>query len=181
MDERSGVGYDIYAQRVNSSGAAQWTADGVVLCDAVFDQTYPVVVSDGAGGAIAAWTDGRDDDTGVETQVYAQRVYADGQTPTSIGDAPSAAFTVLPVRPNPFAATTDLEFRLDELSDVAVDVYDVAGRRVRSMVLPAVDAGWGRVSFDGRDDTGRSLPSGVYFCRVTASGVTQTQKMVLLR
>ncbi len=181
MDERNGTDYDVYAQRVNSSGAAQWTPDGVVMCDAVIDQTYPAAVSDGAGGAIAAWTDTRDDVTGVETQVYAQRVYADGQTPTDVADAPSAAFTVLPARPNPFAATTDLEFRVKGPSDVSIEVYDVAGRRVRSVTLPDVPAGWRRFAFDGRTDSGRALPSGVYFCRVTVSGTTQIQKMVLLR
>jgi predicted lipoprotein with Yx(FWY)xxD motif len=66
--------YDIYAQRVNASGAAQWTADGVALCTATGDQRFPQIISDGAGGAIVTWWDHRSSDW----DVYAQRVSASG-------------------------------------------------------------------------------------------------------
>jgi hypothetical protein len=72
-DARSG-NYDIYAQRVNASGIAQWTANGVSLCAASGDQTDPRIISDGAGGAIATWCDNRT----AETDIYAQRVNASG-------------------------------------------------------------------------------------------------------
>ena len=55
-DSRSG-NYDIYAQRVNASGAVQWAANGVALCTATGDQYSPRIVSDGAGGAIVTWED----------------------------------------------------------------------------------------------------------------------------
>ncbi|HEY5132694.1 MAG TPA: FlgD immunoglobulin-like domain containing protein, partial [Candidatus Krumholzibacteriaceae bacterium] len=81
-DGRSGNS-DIYAQRVNASGAVQWTVDGVGLCTATGDQELPAIVSDGAGGAIVAWTDGRSEDP-VSYDIYAQRVNASGsvQWPT---------------------------------------------------------------------------------------------------
>jgi hypothetical protein len=50
-DNRGGD-LDIYAQRLNSAGTPQWTADGVALCAATGDQRYPTIASDGAGGAI---------------------------------------------------------------------------------------------------------------------------------
>ncbi len=65
---------DIYAQRVNASGAVQWTANGVAICTATGDQTYPIIVSDGSGGAIIAWQDHR----GSNMDIYAQRVSATG-------------------------------------------------------------------------------------------------------
>jgi len=58
-DSRSG-NFDIYAQKISGVGAVQWTADGVALCTAAGHQYYPVMVSDGAGGAIVAWYDYRD-------------------------------------------------------------------------------------------------------------------------
>ncbi len=64
---------EIYAQRVNASGAVQWTADGVVLCAATGDQEHPAIASDGAGGAIVTWDDGRGN-----RNIYAQRVNASG-------------------------------------------------------------------------------------------------------
>ncbi|MDO9391673.1 MAG: T9SS type A sorting domain-containing protein [bacterium] len=72
-DNRSGT-YDIYAQRVNAAGAAQWTADGVAICTATGTQQYPTIVSAGAGGAIITWHDGRSG----TNDIYAQRINALG-------------------------------------------------------------------------------------------------------
>jgi hypothetical protein len=56
MDNRSGVN-NIYAQRVNSQGTAQWAANGVAAMPSPASQLYPSLVADGAGGAIIAWQD----------------------------------------------------------------------------------------------------------------------------
>src|SRR5262249_51869912 len=74
-DQRNGTGWHIYAQRLDVSGAPQWSPDGVVLCDAGMSETYPVIVSDGVGGAIVAWYDAR---ASSSDDVYAQRVNAAG-------------------------------------------------------------------------------------------------------
>jgi len=73
FDKRSGTN-DIYAQRVSSTGVAQWTANGVALCTAASYQEYPVIASDGAGGAVVAWYDYRSG----HNRVYAQKVDASG-------------------------------------------------------------------------------------------------------
>ena len=73
-DYRSGVPH-IYAQRVNAAGVPQWTADGVPLCTAPIGQTSPMIISDGAGGAIVTWVDSRG---GTTTDIYAQRVSPTG-------------------------------------------------------------------------------------------------------
>jgi hypothetical protein len=73
QDYRSGL--DIYAQRVNAAGNVQWTTDGVALCTAPGEQESPGITSDGAGGAIITWYDGRD---GHDWNIYAQRVGASG-------------------------------------------------------------------------------------------------------
>ncbi|MFN8587099.1 MAG: FlgD immunoglobulin-like domain containing protein [Candidatus Eisenbacteria bacterium] len=72
-DFRSG-NYDIYAQRLNSNGVAQWTANGVALCTAANEQSHPVITTDGAGGAIVAWQDVRSGGP----DVYARRISAAG-------------------------------------------------------------------------------------------------------
>jgi len=71
-DFRSGTTSDIYAQRVNSSGAPQWTANGVPLRSITGSDTYwPAITSDGSGGAIVTWGDYR---SGTGIDLYAQRV-----------------------------------------------------------------------------------------------------------
>jgi hypothetical protein len=104
-------------------------------------------------------------------------------TPTGIGDTPSLpkALTLLPNSPNPFGSSTELHVGLPKASDVRVEVYDVAGRRVLTRDLGRLAAGWRNVRFDGRDESGRALPGGVYFYRVTAGSETHTRKMVIAR
>src|SRR6267143_888066 len=75
QDLRSGTSIDIYAQRINASGAVQWTGDGVPISIASNDQLYPAIASDGSGGAIITWQDGR---SGTSYDIYAQRVNASG-------------------------------------------------------------------------------------------------------
>lgn len=76
-DYRSGAQPNIYAQRILSSGAVDpaWPADGSLLCGATGSQFVPVLVGDGSGGALVAWTDVRG---GTTSDVYATRVLASG-------------------------------------------------------------------------------------------------------
>ena len=75
-DLRGGSDYDIYAQRVNALGVTQWAANGLPLCTASLSQELPVTISDGAGGAIVGWEDGRSG----HSHIYVQRVNGAGET-----------------------------------------------------------------------------------------------------
>ena len=72
QDARNGTDYDIFAQRLNASGTALWTANGVQACDVDSSQSVPLVVSDGARGAILVWTDTRASNKWPD--LYAQRL-----------------------------------------------------------------------------------------------------------
>jgi hypothetical protein len=75
QDQRNGLtNNDIFVQRLNASGVAQWTANGVSVCGAAADQLQPALASDGASGAVVTWVDLR----GGVVQVFAQRVSAAG-------------------------------------------------------------------------------------------------------
>jgi len=87
-DDRAGqTNSDIYCQRVDVNGNALWgidanddgAKDGISLCTAPEEQRAPVIVSDGAGGAIIAWHDERDTNTPKNRDIYAQRVNASGE------------------------------------------------------------------------------------------------------
>lgn len=101
---------------------------------------------------------------------------------TGVGDTPSiSVLTVMQNYPNPFAGSTELTVGLPAKSDVHIDVFDVAGRRVRTQTLGGAPAGWRTIAVAGTDEHGRPLTSGVYFCRVSAAGATITKKMVIAR
>jgi hypothetical protein len=101
---------------------------------------------------------------------------------TGVGNLPPVtALTVLQNHPNPFTGETQLQVGLPVRGDVRVEVYDVAGRRVRTAVISAQSKGWNTVRFSAFDDHGAALPSGVYFYRVHAGSETVTRKMVIAR
>ncbi|MGD9402815.1 MAG: hypothetical protein PVF95_11165 [bacterium] len=73
-DDRAGLYPDIYAQRVDASGTALWDPNGAPACTATYDQEYPEITSDGAGGAIMVWVDTRSPGA----RIYGQRLDAAG-------------------------------------------------------------------------------------------------------
>jgi hypothetical protein len=76
-DYRNGNDFDIYVQRINGNGTALWETDGVLICGATGDQTVPVLVSDGNGGAIITWTDARSADPN-NYDIFAQGINSNG-------------------------------------------------------------------------------------------------------
>ncbi len=83
--------------------------------------------------------------------------------------------------PNPFRVLTRVDFTLPGERQVNIEIFDILGRKVRSLAQSDMPRGNYSVSWDGRDDFGARLPSGVYLYRFRAGEYTRTQKMVLLR
>ncbi|MFZ1683506.1 MAG: FlgD immunoglobulin-like domain containing protein [Candidatus Zixiibacteriota bacterium] len=83
--------------------------------------------------------------------------------------------------PNPFNPTTQIEFSLPKASSVRLDVYNILGNLVRTIVDQPYSAGIHQVTFDGRNSAGTPVASGLYFYRLTAGQFVQTKKMVLLK
>ena len=102
--------------------------------------------------------------------------------------AAGAADPVLPTRvirldqncPNPFNPLTAIDYALRDAGTVRVDVFDAAGRHVRTLVNQAQSAGEHQVRWSGEDDFGRRAPAGLYFYTLQAAGERATRKMILL-
>jgi hypothetical protein len=84
-------------------------------------------------------------------------------------------------RPNPFHPTTEIPFTVERAGHVTLAVYDVAGRRVRTLVDRTMEPGRHSVTWNGIDDNGRMAASGVYFYRLKTGRFSATRKLVLLR
>ena len=89
FDARAPSAYDIFAQRIDSSGAVQWTSNGVPICSAAGSQISQKVIPDGSGGAIIVWMD----DRGGTKDIYAQRVNGAGTTQWTAGGVPLCTAT----------------------------------------------------------------------------------------
>ena len=91
---------------------------------------------------------------------------------------PPSSFSLLKNYPNPFNAQTRIEFTLREAGEARLAIYDVRGSAVKSF-SPISQAGAHAVLWDGRDDAGRALPTGIYWARLTSTTETQTLKITL--
>ncbi len=83
--------------------------------------------------------------------------------------------------PNPFNPTTVINYTLPSRSDVEIAVYDILGRRVRTLLDETQAAGPHEVSWNGTDGAGHPVATGVYFYRLQAGDMIETRKMMLLK
>jgi hypothetical protein len=98
------------------------------------------------------------------------------------GDSSNLRATVLEQNhPNPFNPATHVRFSLAVASDVRLDLFDVTGKRIVTLVEERLGAGDHSVVWDGRDSDGRSVATGTYFYQLRAGGFTDTRKMTLLK
>lgn len=83
--------------------------------------------------------------------------------------------------PNPFNASTRIRAALPAAGVVTVGIYNVLGERVRVLTSPGVVVGTWEADWDGRDEAGRTLSSGVYWYRVVGGGIRATGRMLMLK
>jgi hypothetical protein len=103
-------------------------------------------------------------------------------TGSGIDDGPRGLNRLDVNYPNPFNPTTTIRFEVAATGRATLRIYDVQGRLITTLVDDVRERGIEyRVTWDGRDDDGRAVASGVYFARLEAAGFAQTRKMVLLR
>ena len=103
-------------------------------------------------------------------------------------DLQTTDLTSVPVRfslgdnyPNPFNPVTKISFDLPVSSRVMLKIYDVRGIQIRTLVSGVMPFGSHTVTWNGTDDRGRAVSSGVYFYRIEAEGFAATHKMMLIK
>jgi hypothetical protein len=151
--------------------------------------TYPsatlaITVPTGFNSVVVHW-----DAPGTGCQDYGPIFFADNVTvkhlprPSGIGSDPVASRGVLQVAsptPNPFRESTTLAFTLPDAGPVKLDVCDVSGRVVRTLLGEPLAAGNHRVTWDGSDETRRRLGSGVYFLRLGTDRAREGRRVLLM-
>jgi hypothetical protein len=94
---------------------------------------------------------------------------------------PAASFALEPCVPNPFNPSTAIRFVLPQRADVNLVVYDVSGGVVRTLAAETLPAGRHERVWDGRDNAGARVASGVYICRLEAGTRRASIKVLLLK
>ncbi len=83
--------------------------------------------------------------------------------------------------PNPFNPMTTISFNLPEKANVSLKIYNVAGQLVRTLTDQSWDRGSHKIEWNGTNDLGSSVASGVYFYKIDTASFQSTKKMVLLK
>jgi DNA-binding beta-propeller fold protein YncE len=166
----------IYVADANNDRIQKLTVDGIFLCkwgslgtgDGDFDWPNNVAVDESGDNIYVL--DG-----------YNHRVQRFAYVASAIGEIPPAgAFVLLNQnRPNPFSESTTFQYQLPHPAIAMITIYDIRGRRV-TRIVTAVQA-HGAITWNGLDDSGRKVASGIYFYRLQAGGFSQTKKMAILK
>ncbi|MCF8242963.1 MAG: T9SS type A sorting domain-containing protein, partial [Melioribacteraceae bacterium] len=90
-------------------------------------------------------------------------------------------FTLLQNYPNPFNPETKISFVLPESRNISLIVYDMLGRKVNTIISENMHAGQHSVVWDGKDDSGKNLSSGIYIYTLKYGSSIQSKKMILLK
>jgi len=97
-----------------------------------------------------------------------------------VDDAAPLALRFYPPRPNPLTREASFAFDLPRESQVTIDVFDLGGRRVSSVVNAALPAGSHRIAWQAKDASGQRLEAGLYFARYRAGSLTGTRRLIVL-
>lgn len=99
---------------------------------------------------------------------------------TDAGDT-APAFAMAGNYPNPFNPSTTFKFSLGGTGQTTLDLFDVTGRKVRTLVNAVLDAGEHTIMWNGRDDSGQALASGTYLAKLRSGDQITTHKLVLAK
>jgi hypothetical protein len=227
------VGYDIYAQRYNSSGTAQGPNFKVNDDAGPAIQWAPDIAAESSGNFVITWYDER----GGNADAFAQKYGSNGEPlganylvphatyASLLQESPAVAangsnicyawtdnrrgkgldifakladwewseveeehqvnqphsFQLSQNYPNPFNPTTRIAFSLPKPVHVKLEVLNLLGQKVKVMIDQRLGAGRHSVEWDGTDDSGSEVASGVYFYRIKAGDFSQAQKMLMLK
>ena len=157
------------------------------------DELCTSVVASAAGVAEGTTATSWTVDTPLVDGTYYWRAYADDGTErgplmdtgsfivNSTGAGEVSRVALRPAHPNPFGAETTLAFELPQTTDVTLAIYSVDGRLVTTLVRGQAGPGPVEVLWDGSDEQGRSVSSGLYFVKLLAGDEVRLGKLVVLR
>ena len=147
------------------------------------------LVASGADTAFSALTDGSGrarfilaagQRTPVRLLLRWQRHGYDVRRDSILVSAPPSAMLSRPL-PNPFAAAVKFRYQLSGDADVEIAVYDLLGRKVRTLVSGLRRTGYHSASWDGSNAAGAAAAAGIYFCRLKTTDTSILQKVLLIR
>jgi PKD repeat protein len=180
----------------SGSRIAAFTSQGVLCGEGIYSDGLlkftPVYGKDEADAATKVYASTNDDILievdgkpvypSVKWQGQGARVRLAALTSSSqgTGEIPRT-FSLAQNYPNPFNPSTTIEYSLPTASQVVIEVFNVAGQKVKTLVDGPIEAGVHSTAWDGLEENGTTAASGIYFYRLRAGTYSETRKMLLLK
>jgi hypothetical protein len=175
---------DVYDESGNLCGRATVGKAGIVKFSPIYFDHGETAADEGAdrGGRVSLSIDGTAVQESFLVGRFGERLHlgeftslqrTTAQLPTS--------FALNQNFPNPFNPATLIEFNVPKTEYVSLEIYNVLGERVNSLVNRYLTVGSYAVTWNGDDNEGNVVPSGVYFYRLTAGNFSETRKMLLVK
>ena len=100
---------------------------------------------------------------------------------TAVEDTSPAAFPTIANYPNPFNPSTMISFKLPEAGFAELAVYNLTGQKIRTLIAGEISSGVHEVVWDGCDDSGNPVSSGIFVSRLAAGEAVVTNRMTLVK
>ena len=167
---------DFYLIRTDANGDTLWTKS---FGGGYTEAAYAVKQTSDGGYVVVGATNSMGEG---ENDFWVVKLYPDDVTAVE-DEQPEipATFSLKGNYPNPFNEGKVIEYSLKRRSDVTIEIFDLLGRTVRRLEAGSVAAGDHRVEWDGRDESGKTLASGIYLYRLSTEGMSQSRKMVMVK
>jgi hypothetical protein len=169
----------VKAMRVDGDGNQVWETSPVIMCTHLSEKLHLDASMNCDGQVIDVWESRRNDPAG---DIYLQNVNPDGTLGEFIvgiennePDLP-VGFALLPAYPNPFNASTLINYNLNQASDVTIEIYDLLGRKLETLSDTRQQAGLHQITWNAGDRA-----TGVYFYKIQAGQESLTEKLLLLK
>jgi len=150
-----------------------------VVVDAAGSETVTLVFNPTENGTFTSTATITTDD--VDNPTFTLNLEGVAQVTANAADVIPAITSLNGNYPNPFNPETEINFGLAKGDDVKLIVYNILGQKVKTLVNNPMNAGNHKVVWNGKNDSGQSVSSGVYFYRMTTNKYSKTAKMILMK
>lgn len=99
---------------------------------------------------------------------------------SSVNSLPES-YTLEQNYPNPFNPTTEIRYAIPEAEFIQLEIYNILGQKIRTLVNEFQPAGYYQITWNGRDDANSVLPSGIYFYKLKSEHFKKTRRLILLK
>jgi hypothetical protein len=167
----------------STDGGTTWSAP-TVLSRPNHDAGYITFVGHVTGdGVDAAWRESFEE--GIDDQNPSAVLYAKIDLVTAIDEPGNGsipfAFDLWQNYPNPFNPTTQIKYAISKLGNYELTVYNILGEKIRTLVSSQLSPGEYSVDWDGKNEFGKDVASGIYFYRLSGKDLSIIKKMALIR